>query len=126
MDQPIFLSQETRRPLEWNAEAGVYVRPQFSGHWFVQAQVPPNRVLAIHYENKLIALVRDDALGGYRLKTNSNKTKEIANKVNYADSRSFRRIFYKHTALSPKSYRMKYGPPDAYKSALQRSYSPAL
>jgi transcriptional regulator GlxA family with amidase domain len=43
------------------------------------------------------------------LETTNDTVEQIADKVGYEDSRSFRRLFYKYTALSPKSYRMKYG-----------------
>lgn len=43
------------------------------------------------------------------LESTNDTVEEVADKVGYDDSRSFRRLFYKHTALSPKSYRAKYG-----------------
>jgi len=45
-----------------------------------------------------------------RLLENSNDTvEEIAHKVGYEDSRSFRRLFCQFIALSPKTYRVRYG-----------------
>jgi transcriptional regulator GlxA family with amidase domain len=47
-----------------------------------------------------------------RLLSETNDTvEEIADKIGYKDSRSFRRLFHNHTALSPKAYRMNYGIP---------------
>jgi AraC-like DNA-binding protein len=45
-----------------------------------------------------------------RLLENCNDTvEEVAHKVGYEDSRSFRRLFCHFTALSPKAYRVRYG-----------------
>ena len=45
-----------------------------------------------------------------RLLENCGDTvEEIAHKVGYEDSRSFRRLFCHFTALSPKTYRVRYG-----------------
>src|SRR5262249_4361677 len=45
-----------------------------------------------------------------RLLEHCNDTvEEIAHKVGYEDSRAFRRLFCHFTALSPKTYRLKYG-----------------
>jgi transcriptional regulator GlxA family with amidase domain len=38
---------------------------------------------------------------------------EIAHKIGYEDTRSFRRLFRHFTSLSPKTYRLKYGFPPA-------------
>jgi transcriptional regulator GlxA family with amidase domain len=55
------------------------------------------------------------------LETTNDTVEEIAEKIGYKDSRSFRRLFYKYTALSPKSYRMKYGAPAATDSRRSKS-----
>jgi transcriptional regulator GlxA family with amidase domain len=47
------------------------------------------------------------------LETTNDTVEEIADKVGYEDSRSFRRLFCHLTALSPKAYRVKYGLPNA-------------
>lgn len=45
------------------------------------------------------------------LETTNDTFEEITSKVGYEDTRSFRRLFYKHTALSSTTYRAKYGVP---------------
>jgi transcriptional regulator GlxA family with amidase domain len=47
------------------------------------------------------------------LETTNDTVEEISDKVGYEDSRSFRRLFCHLTALSPKTYRVKYGLPNA-------------
>jgi transcriptional regulator GlxA family with amidase domain len=45
------------------------------------------------------------------LETTNDTVEEIADQVGYEDPRSFRRTFYKYTALSPRSYRTKFEAP---------------
>ena len=52
------------------------------------------------------------------LESTNDTVEEIADKVGYEDARSLRRLFYKHTALSPRSYRVKYGVPSASQPSL--------
>jgi hypothetical protein len=82
MDRVIFLNQETHKPFEWDADAGVFVRPQFSRHWYVQVDSPDHGTLAVYFEGKLEKLIWDDSLGGYRLKSDSDKSRERADKIN--------------------------------------------
>ena len=51
------------------------------------------------------------------LETTHDTIGEIMLRVGYEDERSFRRLFHSLTALSPKAYRLKYGPTFAHLSA---------
>src|SRR5262249_11918367 len=55
------------------------------------------------------------------LETTNDTVQEITAKVGYEDRSSFRRLFYEHTALSPKAYRAKYGIPAASRSTVVNS-----
>ncbi len=82
MDNVTFLNQDTRKPFAWDADSGAFVRPQFSSRWYVQIDLPPQHTLAVYHEGKLVTLIRDDGLQGYRPKADSKKSIEIARDIN--------------------------------------------
>jgi len=60
------------------------------------------------------------------LETSNDTIEEIADKVGYENARSLRRLFYRYTALSPKSYRRKYGPSNTSVSPLAKRFMRSL